>query len=54
MSLAVLGSLIMIVGHAFPVILIARVIQGMGSGVATPLMINIILEQSPKSKVRVV
>ena len=41
----------MIVGHAFPVILIARVIQGMGSGVATPLMINIILEQSPKSKV---
>lgn len=50
-SLAVLGSLIMIVGHAFPVILIARVIQGMGSGVATPLMINIILEQSPKSKV---
>lgn len=50
-ALAVLGSLIMIVGHAFPVILIARVIQGMGSGVATPLMINIILEQSPKSKV---
>ena len=47
-ALAVLGSLIMIVGHAFPVILIARVIQGMGSGVATPLMINI---QSPKSKV---
>ena len=42
-ALAVLGS--------FPVILIARVIQGMGSGVATPLMINIILEQSPKSKV---
>ena len=50
-ALAVLGSLIMIVGHAFPVILIARVIQGMGSGVATPLMINIILEQSPKSKI---
>ena len=50
-ALAVLGSLIMIVGHAFPVILIARVIQGMGSGVATPLMINIILEQSPRSKI---
>ena len=29
-ALAVLGSLIMIVGHAFPVILIARVIQGHG------------------------
>ena len=50
-ALAVLGSLIMIFGHAFPVILVARVVQGIGSGVATPLMINIILEQSPRSKV---
>ena len=41
----------MIVGHTFPVILLARVIQGIGSGVATPLMMNIILEQSPRSKV---
>ena len=30
----------MIVGHTFPVILLARVIQGIGSGVATPLMMN--------------
>lgn len=50
-ALAVLGSLIMIFGHAFPVILVARVIQGIGSGVATPLMINIILEQAPRTKV---
>ncbi|KFI56851.1 efflux-type transporter [Bifidobacterium cuniculi] len=50
-TLAVLGSLIMIVGTAFPVILLARVIQGVGSGIATPLMINIILEQSPRPKV---
>ena len=49
--LAVLGSLTMIFGHAFPVILVARIIQGVGSGVATPLMMNIILEQSPRSKV---
>ena len=28
----------------------ARVIQGIGSGIATPLM-NIILEQSPRSKI---
>ncbi len=41
----------MIIGHTFPVILLARVIQGIGSGVATPLMMNIILEQSPRSKV---
>ncbi|MBT1180418.1 MFS transporter [Bifidobacterium sp. CP2] len=50
-ALAVLGSLLMIVGHAFPLILVARVIQGVGSGVATPLMMNIILQQSPRSKV---
>ena len=49
--LALTGSAIMIVGHTFPVILLARVIQGIGSGVATPLMMNIILEQSPRSKV---
>ncbi|WP_236023655.1 MDR family MFS transporter [Bifidobacterium miconis] len=49
--LAVTGSLIMIVGHAFPLILIARVIQGVGSGIATPLMMNIILQQAPRSKV---
>ncbi|MUH59755.1 MFS transporter [Bifidobacterium canis] len=49
--LAVVGSLIMIFGTSFPVILLARVIQGVGSGIATPLMINIILEQSPRSKV---
>lgn len=50
-ALAVLGSLIMIFGHTFPVILVARVVQGVGSGVATPLMINIILEQAPRTKV---
>ncbi|NEG88853.1 MFS transporter [Bifidobacterium aerophilum] len=50
-TLAVLGSFIMIVGHSFPLILIARVIQGVGSGVATPLMMNIILQQAPRSKV---
>lgn len=49
--LAVLGSLIMIVAQTFPLILAARVIQGIGSGMATPLMMNIILEQSPRSKV---
>ena len=44
-AIAVLGSLTMIFGHAFPVILVARIIQGIGSGVATPLMMNIILDE---------
>lgn len=41
----------MIVAQAFPLLIVARIIQGIGSGVATPLMINIILEQSPRSKI---
>ncbi len=51
MILAIVGSLIMIVAQAFPLLIVARIIQGIGSGVATPLMINIILEQSPRSKI---
>lgn len=48
---AVVGSAIMIVSTSFVPILLARVIQGIGSGIATPLMITIILRQSPRSKV---
>ncbi|NEG54363.1 MFS transporter [Bifidobacterium sp. SMA15] len=50
-ALALVGSVIMIVANAFPLLIVARVIQGVGSGVATPLMMNIILEQSPRSKI---
>ena len=49
--LAIIGSLIMIFSQAFPLLIVARIIQGIGSGVATPLMINIILEQSPRTKI---
>ncbi|WP_420838202.1 MDR family MFS transporter [Bifidobacterium santillanense] len=50
-ALALVGSVIMIFAHAFPMLIVARIIQGVGSGVATPLMMNIILEQSPRSKI---
>ncbi len=40
--LAIVGSLIMIVAQAFPLLIVARIIQGIGSGVATPLIINIV------------
>ncbi|NEG78469.1 MFS transporter [Bifidobacterium avesanii] len=49
--LAIIGSFIMIVATAFPMLIVARIIQGIGSGIATPLMVNIILEQSPRSKI---
>lgn len=36
---------------AFSVLLLGRVVQGIGTGIALPLMFNIILEQVPKSRV---
>ncbi|NEG70201.1 multidrug efflux MFS transporter [Bifidobacterium sp. BRDM6] len=48
---ACVGAVIMIFQHAFWILLIARVIQGVATGIAVPLMINVILEQSPRSKV---
>lgn len=43
---------IIIAGTAtnFPILLVGRVIQGMGTGIGMPLMFNIILEQIPFSK----
>ena len=35
----------------FPMLMTARILQGAGTGIALPLMFNIILEQSPKSKI---
>ncbi|MQS52803.1 DHA2 family efflux MFS transporter permease subunit [Companilactobacillus mishanensis] len=35
----------------FPVLVLGRIIQGIGAGIALPLMFNIILEQAPSSKI---
>lgn len=35
----------------FPLLLIGRAIQGVGTGIALPLMFNIIMEQVPQSKI---
>ncbi|EFA23238.1 transporter, major facilitator family protein [Bifidobacterium gallicum DSM 20093 = LMG 11596] len=51
LATAVAGPIIMYFSTAFWMVLGARVVQGVGAGIATPLMMNIILEQSPKSKV---
>ncbi|MEE1296753.1 MAG: MFS transporter [Bifidobacterium sp.] len=51
MACACVGAVIMILQHAFWIMLVARVIQGVATGIAVPLMMNIILEQSPRSKV---
>lgn len=44
------GVVIDAVALSFPILLLGRLIQGLGVGVALPLMFNIILEQVPKAK----
>ena len=46
----VLGTLLGSFAISFEMLIVARVFQGIGTGVALPLMYHIILTQSPKSK----
>lgn len=43
-----LGLILDIIASSFPLLLIGRLIQGSGVGIALPMMYNIILEESPK------
>lgn len=47
----ILGVLVDAIAPAFPILLLGRVIQGLGTGIALPLMFNIILENVPDSKI---
>ncbi|SFB94644.1 MDR family MFS transporter [Streptococcus equinus] len=49
--LFILGVLIDGVAPSFALLLVGRVIQGIGVGIALPLMFNIILDQVPMSKI---
>ena len=49
--LFILGVVIDAFSPIFPLLLVGRAIQGIGTGIALPLMFNIILEQVPTSKV---
>lgn len=49
--LFLLGLIVYATAPIFSVLLLGRVIQGIGTGIALPLMFNIILEQVPKGKV---
>lgn len=46
-----IGLVIDAVAPAFPILLLGRAVQGIGTGIALPLMFNIIMEQVPKSKI---
>lgn len=47
----ILGVFIDTIAPSFTILLIGRAIQGIGTGIALPLMFNIILEQVPMSKI---
>ncbi|WP_283679857.1 DHA2 family efflux MFS transporter permease subunit [Lentilactobacillus sp. Marseille-Q4993] len=47
----IIGLLICSFANSFPLLLAGRLIQGCGTGVALPLMFNIILEQAPLNKI---
>ncbi|MGT2906732.1 DHA2 family efflux MFS transporter permease subunit [Streptococcus dentiloxodontae] len=49
--LFLLGLIIDIIAPSFGILLFGRVIQGLGVGIALPLMFNIILEQVPIQKI---
>lgn len=51
--LFLLGVVLDIIAPSFSLLLAGRVIQGIGTGIALPLMFNIILEQVPRSKIGV-
>lgn len=48
--LFILGLILDAVAPIFPVLLLGRIIQGCGTGIALPLMFNIIIDQVPQQK----
>ncbi|BDR54087.1 MFS transporter [Bombiscardovia apis] len=47
----IVGLILDIAAQNFPMLLAGRVVQGLGTGIALPLMFNIILEQVPARKI---
>lgn len=50
-TLCIIGCIVAACSASFPMLLAARILQGLETGLAMPLMFNIILEQSPRSHV---
>lgn len=46
-----IGDIVSIMSHSFALLLVGRVIQGIGTGVITPLVFNIILENVPMAHI---
>lgn len=50
LTLFLLGTIIDAIAPTFAILLAGRLIQGIGTGIALPLMFNIVLEQAPYDK----
>lgn len=48
--LAIVGGIIAMWSPSFSVLIVARIIQGLSTGICMPLMFNVVLEQSPRAK----
>lgn len=48
--LAIVGGLIAMWSPSFAVLIVARIIQGLSTGICMPLMFNVVLEQSPRAR----
>lgn len=48
--LFIIGTVMAAVAPVFPVLLAGRLIQGVGTGIALPMMFNIVLEQVPEDR----
>lgn len=46
-----IGTVLCLIAPAFWILLLGRLIQGIGTGIALPLMFNIILEQTPYGRI---
>lgn len=46
-----IGDIVAIMSHSFALLLVGRVIQGIGTGIITPLVFNIILENVPMARI---
>ena len=46
-----IGDIMVIVSHSFALLLVGRVIQGIGTGVITSLVFNIIIENVPMAHI---
>lgn len=49
-TLFIAGTLMGMLAPSFTILLVGRIFQGLGTGIALPLMFNIILEQAPLAK----